>query len=99
MTIRYPCRPVLVTSHDEDPPERVRFGEGQVLIVPGHGAALECAEGNVYMAIALRNGGSGLAVIHGWRVHVGERTGSEMPALDDFRRMANALFESGIALL
>jgi hypothetical protein len=85
-------RPLLVTSHDEDPPERVRFGEGQMLVVPGHGAALENAEGNLYMAIALRNGGSGLAVIHGWRVHVGERTTSEMPGADEFRRQRRDLY-------
>jgi hypothetical protein len=85
-------RPLLVTSHDDDPPERVRFGEGQMLIVPGHGAAVEHAEGNVYMAIALRNGGSGLAVIHGWRIHVGERTTSDMPTADEFRRQRRDLY-------
>lgn len=85
-------RPLLVTSHDEDPQERVRFGEGQVLIVPGHGAALELSAGNVYMAIALRNGGAGLAVIHGWRLQVQERTDSEQPQLDEFRRQRRDLY-------
>src|SRR6516225_4284625 len=60
-------RPLLVTSHDDDRSEQVRFGEGQVLVVPGHGAAVKIANDNLYMAIALRNGGAGLAVIHGWR--------------------------------
>jgi hypothetical protein len=85
-------RPVLVPSRDEDSPERVRFGDGQVLIVPGHGAALQAARGNVYMAIALRNGGTGLAVIHGWRARVMQRTDSIRPELDDFRRQQRDLY-------
>ena len=35
-------RPVLIPSREDDPAERVRFGDGQTL-VPGHGAALEAA--------------------------------------------------------
>lgn len=38
-----------------------------ILAVPGHGAAVEFANGVVYLALALRNGGSGLGVLHGWR--------------------------------
>src|SRR5437588_5376383 len=57
-------RPVLIPSREDDPPERIRFGDNQTLIVPGHGGAVEVANENVYMAIALRNGGSGIAVIH-----------------------------------
>ncbi len=85
-------RPVLIPSKDDDPPERVRFGDQHVLIVEGHGASLEVADENVYMAIALRNGGSGLAVIHGWRAEVLERTGSDAPGLDEFRRQQRDLY-------
>jgi hypothetical protein len=85
-------RPLLVTSRDDDPPERVRFGDGQVVVVPGHGAALVPANGNIYLAIALRNGGTGLAVIHGWRVEVRDRTDSERPKLSDFRRQQRDLY-------
>ena len=66
-------RPVLITSRDEDPVEQVRFGDGQVLTVHGHGAAIEVANDRLYMAIALRNGGSGLSVIHGWRARTSWR--------------------------
>ena len=45
------------------------------------------------MAVALRNGGSGLALLHGWRarrrergVSVGGRTVDEEPDLAEFRR-------------
>ncbi|MGH2915867.1 MAG: hypothetical protein ACRDMX_12865 [Solirubrobacteraceae bacterium] len=60
-------RPLLVPSREDDPTERIRFGDGHVLLIRGHGAAVEEADGVVYLAIALRNGGSGLAVLHGWR--------------------------------
>jgi hypothetical protein len=60
-------RPVLIPSRESDPLERVRFGDGQIVNVPGHGAALEFANDVIYLALALRNGGSGLGVIHGWR--------------------------------
>jgi hypothetical protein len=85
-------RPLLVTSHDDDRSEQVRFGDGQVLVVPGHGAAVKIANRNLYMAIALRNGGAGLAVIHGWRAEVRERTDSIRPDLDTFRRQTRDLY-------
>ncbi len=52
-------RPVLIPSRETDPHERVRFGDGQIVTVPGHGAAVEVANDVVYLALALRNGGSG----------------------------------------
>jgi hypothetical protein len=86
-------RPLLIPSREEDPSQRVRFGDGQILIVPGHGAAIELANDNVYMAIALRNGGSGLAVIHGWHTQVLERTTStSIPAPETFRPQQRDLY-------
>src|SRR5947209_4517095 len=67
-------RPVLIPSRDEDPAERVRFGDGYTLALQGHGGAIETADGHVYMALALRNGGQGLAVLHGWQTLRGERS-------------------------
>lgn len=93
-------RPVLIPSREEDPPERIRFGDQHVLVVPGHGGAIEEDDGNIYMAIALRNGGNGLAVLHGWRAaprHVGTRTPGEAraegpPPLHEFRSQQLDLF-------
>lgn len=85
-------RPVLIPSREDDPIEHVRFGDGQLLTVAGHGAALEYAKGNVYLAMAVRNGGSGLAVIHGWRAEVRERTGSERPEVGGFHRQQRDLY-------
>jgi hypothetical protein len=85
-------RPVLIPSRDGDPDQRVRFGDGHVLNVAGHGARVDESGGIIYMGLALRNGGSGLAVIHGWRVEISERTGSEAPDLAEFRRQQRDLY-------
>jgi hypothetical protein len=85
-------RPILVPSHDDDPPQHVRFGDAVVLNVPGHGGAIEVEKDNIYMAIAVRNGGTGLAVIHGWRVEVAERTISQPPSSDEFRSQQRDLY-------
>ena len=92
-------RPVLVPSREEDPPEHVSFGDRYKLTVPGHSAVLDVAEGNVYMAIALRNGGSGPAVIHGWHTEVLESEGvggahnaPPPPPIERFRRQQRDLY-------
>jgi hypothetical protein len=86
-------RPVLIPSREDDPVERVRFGDNHIVHVPGHGGITEVAEGNLYFSIALRNGGSGLAVLLGWRVEPLERaTVNDQPELDSFRRQTRDLY-------
>ena len=86
-------RPILIPSRDEDSEETVRFGDGVVLRVPGHGCALELHHDRIYMAIALRNGGSGVAVIHGWGVDVSaSAAGVEVPEVQSLRRQQRDLF-------
>jgi hypothetical protein len=92
-------RPVLIPSREDDPLERIRFGDGQIVQVPGHGGAAEVHGDNVYLALALRNGGNGLAVIHGWRArarHDPSMPGAgrvyEMPDLDEFRQQQLDLY-------
>jgi hypothetical protein len=85
-------RPVLIPSREGDPVERVRFGDGHVVTVPGHGGCIDLAASNVYLAIALRNGGNGLAVIHGWRVEVANAAGTFAPDVADFRPQQRDLF-------
>src|ERR1700753_620016 len=60
-------RPVLIPTRDEAPPETIRFGDAQVLHVTGHGAAVVMTDDVIYLGMTVRNGGSGLGVIHGWR--------------------------------
>jgi hypothetical protein len=85
-------RPILVPSRDDDPVERVRFGDDVVLEVPGHGGAITAKQDNVYMAVALRNGGAGMAMLQAWRAEVSDITGTELPDLDEFRRQTRDLY-------
>ena len=92
-------RPLLIPSHEDDLPERIRFGDEVIVTVPGHGGALHFENGGLYMAIALRNGGNGLAVIHGWRAQVrdnrlGIAEGAAMtaPDLEEFRPQQRDLY-------
>jgi hypothetical protein len=85
-------RPVLIPNREDDLLERIRFGDGQIVTVPGHGGAAEVHNANIFMALGLRNGGSGLAVIHGWRARKrwdtltpGSGRPIEAPDLDEFR--------------
>ena len=93
-------RPVLTPSREDDPAELVRFGDQQILRLRGHGGAIAVGRDAVYLALSVRNGGAGLAVIHGWRVKprpgydtIREGRGSdERPPLDEFRRQQIDLF-------
>jgi hypothetical protein len=87
-------RPVLIPSREDDPPERARFGDGHTMSVPGHGGAIELGEGAVYLAIGLRNGGQGLAVIHGWQASVPEELSdvNARPDVETFRRQGLDLY-------
>ena len=80
-------RPVLIPTKDEDPVEVVRFGDGQALRLPPHGASVVAGAEVVYLGLGLRNGGSGLAVIHGWQAQPRDLDRvRDRPDLDSFRR-------------
>jgi hypothetical protein len=80
-------RPVLIPTKDEDPVESIRFGDEQVLHVDGHGGATVIAGDVVYLAMGVRNGGSGLGVIHGWRAEPRNTDQvNDRPDVESFRR-------------
>lgn len=87
-------RPVLATSREDDPPERIRFVDDHWVTVHGHGAAFEVANDRIYMAMPLRNIGMGIAVIHGWVVQPNAPGGpdAKAPELDQFRRQGRDLY-------
>lgn len=86
-------RPVLIPSRDDDLPETVRFGDGTVLRVGGHSGVVKLQDDQLYMALALRNGGNGLAVIHGWNVVAqGASTAMPAPELEQFRPQQRDLY-------
>jgi len=60
-------RPLLMPSRLDDPPEKMMWGDEHWAHVDGGRASVELVDGNVYLAMSLRNVGSGTAVLQGWR--------------------------------
>ncbi len=86
-------RPVLVPSREDDLLETIRFGDGVIVRVAGHGGVVELYEDKLYMALSLRNGGAGLAVIHGWHVAAGgAQARMPMPEVSAFRPQQRDLY-------
>ncbi len=87
-------RPVLAPSRNEDPDERIMYGDRHWVTLVGHGAVFEVVDERVYMALPLRNIGLGIAVIHGWVVEAGAVTGLDLkpPELGEFRRQTRDLY-------
>lgn len=77
-------RPLLVNSRLRDPEQKFQFPEGRWLTVDGGRAALEITGNAVYLAVSIRNVGTGLAVLHGWHVRAGLQTERSHPPLDEF---------------
>ncbi len=59
-------RPLLVPSKLEDALIKVLWVDGHFARLEGGRACVEVADGVMYLAMSLRNVGSGMAVIHGW---------------------------------
>jgi hypothetical protein len=64
-------RPVLASSRLEDPKQKIMFLEGNWVSASGGHGVVEHDDGIVYLAISLRNVGSGIAVCQGWSVRAG----------------------------
>ncbi len=91
-------RPVLAPSRQEDPTQRIMFLGDHWVEAPGGRAAVEHLDGIVYLAISLRNVGSGIAVCQGWAVRPGSsasRDYSTHVPLEDFRLQARDLYVPG----
>jgi hypothetical protein len=85
-------RPLLVPSRLEDAPQKVGFVDSKWLHVPGSGGAAENSAEAVYLAISLRNVGSGIAALHGWRFAVGRDMSREPPDPDTFTRLTRDIY-------
>jgi hypothetical protein len=87
-------RPLLVPTRPDAPDQKVGFQDDKWFRLSGGGAAAEVGEDAIYLAIAVRNAGSGIAVMHGWYVHP-DRTGgadATYPPLERFRRLTRDLY-------
>ena len=87
-------RPVLVTSRLDDPIQKIRWVDDHWARLEGSQATVEMVDGSIYLAISLRNVGSGLAVTFGWSVLTELVRNTEVPhaAPEDFRMQTRDLY-------
>lgn len=88
-------RPLLAASRLEDPKQKIMFLEGHWVSAAGGRAAVEHVDGAVYLAISLRNVGSGIAVCQGWIVRPGAGSSRNFPThapLEEFRLQVRDLY-------
>jgi hypothetical protein len=87
-------RPVLVTSRLDDPIQKIRWVDEHWARLEGSQAIVEMVDGSIYLAISVRNVGSGLAVIFGWSVLTELVRTTEVPhvAPEDFRMQTRDLY-------
>jgi hypothetical protein len=88
-------RPVLAPSRLEDPVQKLMFVDGRWLTAAGGRAAAEHVDGIVYLAMSLRNVGSGIGVCQGWVVRPGFGSSRNMPThapAEEFRLQTRDLY-------
>lgn len=88
-------RPVLSPSRLEDPVQKIMFVDHHWVRAEGGRAAVEHVDGVVYLAISVRNVGSGIAVCQGWVARPGLGSARELPThaeLEEFHLQSRDLY-------
>lgn len=98
-------RPVLVPTRIQDPAEKIGFVDGHWIRAEGGRGVAEVTDTVIYLGIAVRNVGTGMAVLHGWSVRIDEirqrgatlEPGARLPPIehlapDAFRRLTRDLY-------
>jgi hypothetical protein len=86
-------RPVLMHARLDDPHQKIGFGDDHWVHLEGSGAAFEEGDGAIYLAVALRNVGSGLAVLQGWYPSPERLLGPRShPPVEDFRPQTRDIY-------
>jgi hypothetical protein len=85
-------RPVLVSSQLQDPVQKIGFQDDHWMKVEGGMAVVDLTETAIYMAMGLRNVGSGLAVLDGWDYSVDRELGGEYRDPSIFRRLTRDIY-------
>jgi hypothetical protein len=80
-------------SRLDDPPVKVGFQDNHWVKLNGSRGAAEATDEVIYLAMSLRNVGSGIAVLHGW-VMVPERVTGDAPhpELHEFHRLTRDIY-------
>jgi hypothetical protein len=86
-------RPLLMPSRLDDPPVKFGWVDGHDIKLRGGEAHATVDEGIVYLALSVRNSGSGVAVIQGWYPHSDEYASNPgFPPAEEFRRQSRDLY-------
>lgn len=93
-TLLQGIRPLVFVSRFSDEEQKVFFADGHLLRVPGGHGAVEVTPEGAFLAISLRNVGTGVAVLHGWVVdrRVDSGVAPDHAPLDRFRRLTRDLY-------
>ena len=87
-------RPLLVPSRGEDPAVKAGFQDDVWFLVPGGQGIAEARDEADYFVIAVRNVGTGIAVLHGWYLLPELEFGADArpTALEDFTTLTRDLY-------
>ena len=87
-------RPLLVPSRTQDPDVKAGFSDDVWFLVPGGQGIASATDDAVYFVIAVRNVGTGIAVLHGWHVFPEIQLGADMAPtpLEDFTMLTRDLY-------
>lgn len=86
-------RPLFVQSRNDDPSQKIMFGDQHWVRVEGSRGAVEHVDGVVYLVMSLRNIGAGIGVCQGWMIRPGlQRRVNEHAPEDGFRTQMRDLY-------
>lgn len=85
-------RPLLVPSKLDDAPQKIGFVDDKWVVAEGGRGVAEVGENAIYLAIALRNVGAGIAVLDGWSFLPGRRLEDAHGQPEDFTRLTRDLY-------
>ena len=87
-------RPLLVQSRTDDPVQKVGFADDAWLVARGGQGDARATDEAVYFAIAIRNVGTGIAVLHGWHLfpELELRPDNTPTPLEDFTMLSRDLY-------
>jgi hypothetical protein len=90
-------RPVIVPSRLSDEPVKVGFADDHWVKVPGGHGTVEVTDEAIYIAISLRNVGTGIGVLDSWDMHPSRESTAEAVHRDpsSFRRLTRDIYISG----
>jgi hypothetical protein len=85
-------RPLFAPSRFNDPVQKINFVDTHWVRAEGGRAVAEHADGIVYLAVSLRNVGSGIGVCQSWAVRAGMLTSAAHMPDEEFRVQSRDLY-------